>query len=210
MANDHALDFSVATPLQMAMKTVNSSMLQITMNSPLLDLYTCATLVNEADRLNALPNASQVEAKTLAEILVGSYPTRGVNDPAIYARAITSIFDEFSPEIAKEAINRLTRSLKFLPTRADVFEACANVKAQYGIAAAVGRVHLTEHARRGAVAKQDAERESEIVRQNLDDEKTYDLVPHVFKPRPDNERFCTECQFIDVADCHILPDEPKA
>jgi hypothetical protein len=151
MANE--VDEFKPTPITNMVREINSSMLQITMNGPLLEPYVCAAVVQEADRIERLPNADDEQSKRLAEVLVGSYPKREVNDPAIYARAITSIFNEFPIEVAKEAINRITRTLKFLPTRADVFETCSNVRAQSKIAASVGRVHLTEHARRETLAK---------------------------------------------------------
>jgi hypothetical protein len=140
---------------------ITSDLLHITINGPLLDPYVCASLVQEVERLERLPPADDDQSKKLAEILVGSYPKREVNDPVIYARAVTSIFSEFPVEVAKEAINRITRTLKFLPTRADVFEACSNTLAQSKIAASVGRVHLTEHARRQAIETQEAERKAD-------------------------------------------------
>jgi hypothetical protein len=152
------LDDLKPTHIANTIRGITSDLLHITMNGPLLDPYVCQCLVAEADRLAALPPADEEQSKKLAEILVGSYPKREVNDPAIYARAITSIFNEFSTEIAKEAINRITQTLKFLPTRADVFEACSNTLAQSKIAASVGRVHLTEHARRQAIELQEQQR----------------------------------------------------
>ena len=166
---DKALEEIKPTPIANTIRGITSDLLHITMNGPLLDPYVCQAVVAEEQRLAALPPADDEQSKKLAEVLVGSYPKREVNDPAIYARAITSIFQEFPVEIAKEAINRITRTLKFLPTRADVFETCSNVAAQAKIAASVGRVHLTEHARRQAIETQEAERKAEKEKNESED-----------------------------------------
>lgn len=76
----------------------------------------------EAERALA-PCGPQMGAQ-IARILVGSYPSRQVHDPAMFARAIASIFAEFPHEIGKRAVDALTRRSKFLPTRAEVLEAC--------------------------------------------------------------------------------------
>jgi hypothetical protein len=152
------------------MRKIDPSHFHITMNGPLLDHYLCAALVQASDQIARLPNATEEEAIKLSEILVGAYPKRDVNDPIIYARAIKSAFLEFSTEIGKEAIDRMTRSLKFLPTRADLFEVLGIVKTQSQICGSVGRVHLTEHARRDAVAKRDATLAAEREARNNDPE----------------------------------------
>lgn len=149
-------DLFIPTAIQTTMRAIDKSHFNITMNGPLIDAYICASLVEASERIARLPLSSEEEAIRLSEVLVGAYPKREVNDPTIYARAIKSVFLEFSTEIAKEAINRITLSLKFLPTRADLFEVLTNVKAQSQICGSVGRVHLTEHARRDTVAAHEA------------------------------------------------------
>ena len=71
----------------------------------------------------ALVPAAPATVARLAATLVGSYPGREVTEPEIYARALTSIFAEHSLDIGRQAIEVITRKLRFLPTRADAHEA---------------------------------------------------------------------------------------
>lgn len=65
----------------------------------------------------------------LAKVLIGSYP-KEPHEPEVYTRAIVSVLAEQPIEIAKEAVDRVTRKLKFLPTRADVCEAIEAVNTE--------------------------------------------------------------------------------
>lgn len=58
-------------------------------------------------------------ATKLARVLLGSYP-REPHEPEIYTRAIVSVLAEQPLEIAKKAVDVVTRRLQFLPTRADL------------------------------------------------------------------------------------------
>ena len=89
---------------------------------------------------NSLLPCGPQRAAELARILIGSYPSRAVHDPVIFARAIVSVLAEIPEDLARHAIDKLTRENKFLPTRAEVFEACG--------AAAKSRVTALFNARR--------------------------------------------------------------
>jgi hypothetical protein len=67
--------------------------------------------------------ASLEQAKEQAEILVGSYPKHAVDDPQIYARGIVSLLCEYPRAISSKAIDRVTRVCKWVPTRAELYEA---------------------------------------------------------------------------------------
>lgn len=58
-------------------------------------------------------------ATKLARVLLGSYP-REPHEPEVYTRAIVSVLAEQPLEIAKRAVDVVTRRLQFLPTRADL------------------------------------------------------------------------------------------
>ncbi len=65
-----------------------------------------------------------VEATELCGILLGSYPHHSVPDVDVYTRAIVSVLAEVPKQAAASAINEVTRSCKYMPTRAEVFAAC--------------------------------------------------------------------------------------
>lgn len=67
-----------------------------------------------------LEPCGQETAARHAEILIGSYPKREVNDAGVYARAIVSVLAELPAEISKATVDRVTRTCSFFPTRADV------------------------------------------------------------------------------------------
>lgn len=74
---------------------------------------------------NSLRPCGPQRAAELARILIGSYPARAVHDSSIFARAIVSVLAEVPEDLARQAIDELTRENRFLPTRAEIFEACA-------------------------------------------------------------------------------------
>ena len=78
-------------------------------------------MANEITRRETRANKAQ--AAKLAHILIGSYPGREIFDREVYSRAIISVFMEHTTEIGRQAVDRITRRSKFLPTRADVVEA---------------------------------------------------------------------------------------
>jgi hypothetical protein len=76
------------------------------------------------------PNGCGIETATkLARVLIGSYP-KEPHEPEVYTRAIISVLAEQPLEIAKKAVDRVTRALKFLPTRADICEAIAEIRTE--------------------------------------------------------------------------------
>lgn len=106
-------------------------------------------------------------AKTQAKLLIGSYPHPSIDEPEIYSRAIVSVLAEVPPDIGRHAIDRLTRTLRFLPTRAEVDEMCGNLVAQRKLAAWVAEKHITEHARR----RDEIEREKTLGRERTENKE---------------------------------------
>jgi hypothetical protein len=54
--------------------------------------------------------------------LIDSYPAREAQDAEVYAAAISSVFWKYPPDIGWLAIDIITSRLRFLPTRADLFQ----------------------------------------------------------------------------------------
>lgn len=68
--------------------------------------------------------ASKEHAKNTAEIMIGSYPRNGIDDPEIYSRGIVSVLMKYPNHVGVTAVNNLTLESKFLPTRADLHQHC--------------------------------------------------------------------------------------
>lgn len=116
----------------------------------------CLAVLHQTPKL--LEPMGNAEAPKCAKILVGSYPKREANDPAIYARAITSVFAEVPLDVGKAAVDHITRHCKFLPTRAEVHEACQRLVDERHMAARVARMHIAEEERR----REEAERQASL------------------------------------------------
>ena len=91
-----------------------------------------------------MPCGPQIAAE-MARVLIGSYPSRQVHDAPIFARAIVSVLAEVPANVAREAIDKLTRESKFLPTRCEVFEACIAAAKPLTDALATARWQLGQH-----------------------------------------------------------------
>ncbi len=102
-------------------------------------------------------SSSTDHAAKCTEVLLGSYPGREVNDPQIYVRAITSILVEYHPKVSKQAVDYVTRNCKFMPTRAEVEEACQTIYRTVGRNALVAKRHLREIERREKEVARDRE-----------------------------------------------------
>lgn len=119
----------------------------------LLPVATCQAVLGE---LASLPTETPKEhAANLVAIVIGSYPnTRHVGDPEIYSRAIVSLFEEHGPDVGREAVDIITRSCKFLPSRAEVHQVLEEIERKRRVAAYVAKQMLAEHERRATEAAQ--------------------------------------------------------
>lgn len=110
------------------------------------------------------PTASQEKAAELAALIVGSYPShRTVGDPAIYARAITSLLMEHAPDVGAEAVEAITRTHRFLPSRAEVHAVLEQIEARRAAALYVARAMLREHERREQQRRATEERAKDAI-----------------------------------------------
>lgn len=133
---------------------------EIHSHSQLLPVSSCQAVLSELAAPK--PNASQDESAQMGKMLVGCYPQRLPEDLPTYALAIQTAFAMFPAEIGWEAANDVTLKCKFMPSRAEVFEALQAASARRTLAIYRARSVLLEHARR----KTEAEREAKISNQD--------------------------------------------
>lgn len=117
----------------------------------LLPEPTCRGLVAQLEA-DLRPSGPEVGEKQ-ARILVGSYPAREVNDAKVYVRAITSVLADAPADIGVQAVDHVTKHLRWLPTRADVFEVVDRLMNERRRMLSAAKAQLAEHARRAAEAK---------------------------------------------------------
>jgi hypothetical protein len=151
------------------------------------------------------PCGNEIGAK-LAAVLIGSYPGREIADPATYSRAIVSVLAEQSGEIGKEAVDRITRRLKYLPTRAEIVAAIEEVAGERRALFFRAQAHIQERDRREQMRRDGERRETErrALRETLGDAwdawweipmaRRYTGTPEVFaagwKAASDKAAFC--------------------
>lgn len=63
------------------------------------------------------------EANKIVSTIIACYPQRNVNDPATYVKFLESVVEQYPIEVALAGADHLTRTCKFLPSRADMEEA---------------------------------------------------------------------------------------
>lgn len=123
----------------------------------LLPVETCRAVIAELEMPR--PAAPREIALDHASLVVGSYPAhRHVGDPDIYIRAIVSLFGEHPADIGREAVELLTRSSKFLPSRAEVNEALQAIVTKRRAVAYTAKRMLAETERREHLRRVEAER----------------------------------------------------
>ena len=106
----------------------------------------CSAIIEELK--TALIPSGPEAALRQAEILIGSYPAREVMNADIFVRAVTSVLAEAPKDVGPAVVDYLTRTLKWLPTRADVAKALDDRVRPRQTALRCARDHLDEHARR--------------------------------------------------------------
>jgi hypothetical protein len=99
-------------------------------------------------------------ATKLARALIGSYP-KEPHEPEIYTRGIVSVLAEQPADIAKRAVDRVTRSCRFLPTRADLCDAITAIREEGAAGRAIQASIAEQERRRERAAAQDAQLEAE-------------------------------------------------
>jgi hypothetical protein len=95
-----------------------------------------------------------------ARFLTGCYPTFKAHDPKVYVRAISSLFAETPEDLCRIGVDRMSRSFKFPPSRAEVHEVLEELRRERMGKIAIAKAMQREHARRREEA-QEAERRAE-------------------------------------------------
>ncbi len=67
---------------------------------------------------------SEDYARQLVTVLIESYPQTPSENPGIYLEAMISELQEFPPDIARDGVRNVRRSVKFLPSIAEVYQEC--------------------------------------------------------------------------------------
>lgn len=98
------------------------------------------------------PSGNEVGEKQ-ARVLIGSYPAREVNDPKVFVRAITSVLADAPVDLGVQAVDHLTKHLRWLPTRADVFAVVDRLVTDRRRMLSAAKAQLAEHARRATAEK---------------------------------------------------------
>lgn len=117
--------------------------------TPLIPADECRAIVAELTASLEL-RADEHTAAKLTAALVGGYPHARPPEPAVYQRAIESVFRMFPADLGRQAVDVISLRLRFLPSRADVYDVLANLAAKRRIAIRRATAHLAEAARRAA------------------------------------------------------------
>lgn len=100
------------------------------------------------DMQNCLQPCDHDQAVRFAQVLMGSYPNHKVADPETYTRAIVSVLAEHSKFVCSKAVDAITRTSEFLPSRAKVVAACRDVSQPLKEYQALAEAQMREHVRR--------------------------------------------------------------
>jgi hypothetical protein len=118
------------------------------------NVYTATDRLIPIDRCNAIlaeleaanVPATKAQAAAAATFLIGAYRAADLNDPRIFTRILAVTLQEYPAEIAISAVDDLTRTSKWLPSRAELIEACEKRMDERHYAKHVVKKHLEEHA----------------------------------------------------------------
>lgn len=113
----------------------------------------CRAIIKEVEA--AMMPTSEDTAKAQIQVLVDSYPTSSINNYDIYARAIISILIKYPADIGSLAIDEVTRKLRWIPTRADIYEECKKHMCERKYIRDIAIAHLEGHEKRRKAAEED-------------------------------------------------------
>jgi hypothetical protein len=104
----------------------------------------CNAILAELEAASA-PARKPIAAR-LAALLIGSYPAREMGNAEIFISVVTATFGRYPPEIGAAAAEELICTAKWLPSVAELTEACNKLMDERRYAAHVARKHLEHHA----------------------------------------------------------------
>jgi hypothetical protein len=123
----------------------------------LIPVPACNSILAELEASSA-PARKPIAAR-LAALLIGSYPAREMGNAEIFISVVTATFGRYPPEIGAAAAEKLICASKWLPSVAELTEACNRLMDERRYAAHVVRKHLEHHA--------EIERERELKRKRI-------------------------------------------
>lgn len=92
-----------------------------------LDAATLALVIDEVQAVLATPPAGEREARAEIMTMIGSFP-RQPDHPEIYCGAMAKEASRWPADVIREARRTIVRTLRFLPTVAELAEACAAIQ----------------------------------------------------------------------------------
>ena len=107
-------------------------------------------------------------AVKMAKMLVDSYARQNIGNPDVYVRAISSVFAEYPVDLGWKAVDHITRTLRWLPERADVVAVLNELRGKRRTMLRLANDHIREHERR---EKEAAEPKRKPYDQWTDEEK---------------------------------------
>ena len=128
----------------------------LTVHDPLVPADICKAIVERPEPA-AIGNAVAIEE---ARRLIGCYP-KLPHDPVGYVNGIVSVLAAEPLNVTRQAINNLTKRLKFTPSRADLVEALADVQKARRALRYRAKLHIAERERRETMIREQAQRDAE-------------------------------------------------
>ncbi|WP_434615434.1 hypothetical protein [Azospirillum sp. B2RO_4] len=93
----------------------------------LLDAHTLAIIADEVQAVLATPPAEEREARTEIAVMIGSFP-RQPDNLAVYIAAAAKEASRWPADVVREARRTIVRTLKFLPSVAELAGACESIQ----------------------------------------------------------------------------------
>ena len=113
----------------------------------------CHAILAEMDAAGT--PATKPQATAAATFLIGAYRATDLNDARLFIRIIVATLQEYPAEVAARAVDELTRTSKWLPSRSELIAACEALMDERRFAERVVKAHLAEHE---AIARRAEER----------------------------------------------------
>jgi hypothetical protein len=109
-----------------------------------VDELESAIVLLEARQLPTTPERGAFWAKAM----LGCWPNPKIAEPKIYTRAIASVFADAPDDICKAAVDHITTTATYVPSRPDVAKLLERLKTERAWRIGTAKAMLREHDRR--------------------------------------------------------------
>lgn len=133
-----------------------------TNRNELIPVEYCNAILAEIEAANV--PAPKSFAARLAKLLTGAYRASEMADPRIFASIVAATFGSYPAEIGLAAVDDLTSTSKWLPSRSEIIDACEKRMGERHYATRVVRKHLEEHVENERRAAEDKEKKEHEAR----------------------------------------------